>query len=39
MSAILAALDTALALAAAAAVLFLAAALVGAWLEWRSASR
>ena len=39
MNAILAALDTALALAEAAAVLFLIAALIGAWLAWRSASR
>lgn len=39
MTAVLAALDAALALAEAAFVLFLVAALIGAWLEWRSASR
>jgi len=39
MNAVTAALDTALQLAEAAAVLFLAAALIGAWLAWRAAGR
>jgi len=39
MIAISAALDAALTLAQAAAVLFLVAAAVGAWLAWRGASR
>lgn len=39
MTTLVAALDTALALAIAAFVLFLLAALVGAWLAWRGLSR
>lgn len=39
MTTLVAALDTALALAVAAFVLFLLAALIGIWLEWRGLSR